>query len=90
MQNPSLLKTDALLGVAHMGRIDANFFKAVALYNSAATAEVMTHPGLPDGLDTDEKRLLDQRKVEFQALCSERTKQYLKDAGIKLVHYGQL
>lgn len=31
-----------------------------------------------------------QQKVELEALCSERTKQYFKDAGIKLVHYGQL
>ncbi len=90
MQNPNLLKTDALLGVAHTGKIDVNFFKAVALYNSAATAEVMTHPGFADGLDLTETRLLHQRKVELDALCSERTKQYFKDAGIELVHYGKL
>ena len=90
IQNRNLLKTDALLGVAHTGKIDANFFKAVSLYNPARTAEVMTHPGLPDGLDPEKTRLIKQRKVELEALCSERTKQYLKDAGIKLVHYGQL
>jgi predicted glycoside hydrolase/deacetylase ChbG (UPF0249 family) len=67
-----------------------NFFKAVALYNSAATAEVMTHPGFADGLDHRQTKLLHQRKGELQALCSERTKQYFKDAGIKLVHYGKL
>jgi hopanoid biosynthesis associated protein HpnK len=90
IQNPTFLKTDALLGVAHTGKINVNFFKAVALYNSAATAEVMTHPGLKDGLDHTKTRLVHQRKAEFEALCSERTKQYLKNAGIKLVHYGQL
>jgi hopanoid biosynthesis associated protein HpnK len=88
LQNSDFLKTDCLLGVAHTGKIDVNFFKAVALYNSAATAEVMTHPGLDDGLKQSQRRM--QRKGEFEALCSERTKQYFKDAGIKLVHYGNL
>jgi len=90
IQNSAFLKTDALLGVAHVGKIDVNFFKAVALYNSAATAEVMTHPGFDDDPEHKQSRLLNQRKGELQALCSERTKQYFKDAGIKLVHYGQL
>jgi predicted glycoside hydrolase/deacetylase ChbG (UPF0249 family) len=89
-QNPALLKTDALLGIAHTGKIDVNFFRAVALYNSAPTAEVMTHPGFADGLDAGKTRLVQQRKVELEALCSEKTKQYFKDAGIRLVHYGQL
>ncbi len=90
MQNPNFLKADALLGIAHSGKIDVNFFRAVTLYNSAQTAEVMTHPGLPNGLDPSQTRLVQRRKVEFDALCSERTKWYFKDAGIKLVHYGQL
>jgi chitin disaccharide deacetylase len=89
IQNSAFLKTDALLGVAHMGKIDVNFFKALALYNSAATAEVMTHPGLDDDME-NRKSGLHQRKGELAALCSERTKQYLKNAGIKLVHYGKL
>jgi hopanoid biosynthesis associated protein HpnK len=90
LQNAYFLKTNALLGVAHTGKIDVNFFKAVALYNSAQIAEVMTHPGFTNGLDPGRTRLLGQRKVELDALCSERTEQYFKDAGIKLVHYGQL
>jgi predicted glycoside hydrolase/deacetylase ChbG (UPF0249 family) len=90
MQNKDFLKNDALFGVAHMGKIDVNFFKAVTLYNSAPTVEVMTHPGFTDSLDADETRLLHQRKVELDTLCSEKTRQHFKDAGIKLVHYGQL
>ncbi len=90
LQNKDFLKNDALLGIAHTGKIDVNFFKAVALYNSVATAEVMTHPGFVDGLDPEKTRLIHQRKVEMDALCSEKTKQYFKDAGIELVHYGQL
>jgi len=92
MQNQDFLKNDAFLGIAHTGKIDVNFFKAVALYNSVRhrRTEVMTHPGFVDGLDADKTRLLHQRKVELDALCSEKTKQFFKDAGIKLVHYGQL
>jgi hopanoid biosynthesis associated protein HpnK len=96
IQNFGFLKTDCLLGVAHMGKIDVNFFKAVALYNPAATAEVMTHPALDDGPEhspADEaagKQNKMQRRGEFEALCSEKTKQYLTDAGVRLVHYGQL
>jgi hopanoid biosynthesis associated protein HpnK len=90
MQEPGLLKTNAFFGIAHTGKIDISFFKAVTLYNSAAIVEVMTHPGYADGLDPDKTRLVDQRKAELDALCSERTKQYFRDAKIELVHYGQL
>ncbi len=90
MQNKDFLKNDAILGIAHTGKIDVNFLKAVALYNLAQTVEVMTHPGFIDGLDPDKTRLLHQRKVELDALCSEKTKQFFKNAEIKLVHYGQL
>ena len=90
MQNADFLKTDALLGIAHLGKINVNFFRAVTLYTPVATAEVMTHPGLDNGTETDETRLLHQRKGELEALCSERTKQYFEDSKIKLVHYGQL
>jgi len=90
IQNPHFLKTDALLGIAHMGRIDANFFKAITLYNSAATSEVMTHPSLAEDGGTGQNKLLHQQKIELEALCSKRTRQYFKDAAIKLVHYGNL
>jgi hopanoid biosynthesis associated protein HpnK len=90
VQKASLFKTQALLGVAHTGKIDTTFFRAVALYNSADIAEVMTHPGFIDGLDRQKTRLIQQRQLELETLCSEKTKQYIKDAGIKLVHYGQL
>jgi len=90
MQNQDFLKNDAVFGIAHTGKIDVSFFKDVALYNSTRTCEVMTHPGFADGLDADKTRLLHQRKVELEALCSEKTKQYFKDAGVKLVHYGKL
>jgi len=86
----SFFKTDALLGVAHTGNINVNFFRAVSLYNTVSTAEVMTHPGYTYDLDATKTRLVKQREVELEALCSEKTKQYLKDASIKLVNYGRL
>jgi predicted glycoside hydrolase/deacetylase ChbG (UPF0249 family) len=89
-QTSAFFKTDALWGVAHTGNINVNFFRAVSLYNTAATAELMTHPGYAYGLDATRTRLVKQREVELEALCSEKTKQYFKEAGIKLVHYGQL
>ena len=88
--NQNLLKTKALLGVAHTGKIDVNFFKAAALYNPVSIAEVMTHPGYIDGLDANKTRLVNQRKGEFDSLCDKRTKQFLEDAKIELINYGQL
>jgi hopanoid biosynthesis associated protein HpnK len=90
LQNSDFLKNDIFLGVAHTGKIDVSFFRTVALYNSAAVAEIMTHPGFVEGMDNVRTRLVRQRKVELDALCSEKTKQYIGDAGIKLVHYGQI
>lgn len=90
LQNSSLLKTKVILGIAHTGKMDVDFFKAVTLYNSAEIVDVMTHPGYTDGLDADKTRLIEQRKLELDALCSDKTKQYFKDAGVKLIHYGQL
>jgi hopanoid biosynthesis associated protein HpnK len=90
IQNRDFLRTEGLFGIAHTGKIDVNFFRAVALYNPTTTAEVMTHPALLDGLDPDKTRLVEQRKVEFEALCSEKTKQFFKDSATELVHYGQL
>ncbi|MHC4456959.1 MAG: carbohydrate deacetylase [Planctomycetota bacterium] len=90
IQNSRFLKTDALLGIAHTGKIDVHFLKAVTLYNPAQTAEVMTHPGFAEGLDNEQTRLMHQREIELDALCNEKTKQYFNDAGIKLVHYGKI
>ena len=90
LQDSRFLKTDALLGIAHKGKLDVSFFKALTLYASAQTAEVMTHPGLADTAGPDETKLQHQQRLELEALCSERTKQYFDDAAIKLLHYGNL
>jgi len=89
-QNHSFFKTDMLLGIAHTGRINTSFFRAVALYNKAPVVEIMTHPGFTDGLEKFKTNLVQQREIELDTLCSVETRQYLINAGIKLVHYGQL
>jgi len=89
-QNSAFFKTDCLLGVNHVGKINTAFMRAVLLYNIASTAEVMTHPGYTYDLDVTRTRLVKQREIELDALCSEKTKQSLNVAGIKLLHYGQL
>ena len=90
LQDKSFFNTEALLGVAHTGKIDFSFLRAAALYNPVNVSEIMTHPGFTEGLDKDRTRLVGERKNELYALCGERTKQSFNDAGIRLVHYGQL
>ena len=89
-QNSAFFKTDALLGVNHVGKINTAFMRAVSLYNITSTAEVMTHPGYTYDLDANKTRLVKQREIEIEALCSEKTKQSFNEAGIKLINYGQL
>ncbi len=90
LQNPQFFKTKATFGIAHTGRIDLYFFNTLASAILPPIVEVMTHPGFLDGLDKFRTRLVEQRKVELDTLCSEDLKKLLKVAGIKLIHYGQL
>jgi predicted glycoside hydrolase/deacetylase ChbG (UPF0249 family) len=99
LQNPKFLKTKATYGIAHTGKIDINFFKALVsdlltpascCCKTAAGTEVMTHPGFTEGLEKFRTRLVEQRRLEFDTLCSKEVGQFLQDAGIKLIHYGQL
>jgi len=90
LQNSDFIRTEAILGIAHTGKIDVNFFRAVTLFSSASVVELMTHPGYAEDLDPATTRLLGQRQVELEALCSDRTGKYLEEAQMELVHYGQL
>ncbi len=90
LQNPQFFKTKATFGIAHTGKIDLYFFNTLASAILPPVAEVMTHPGFLNGLDKIRTRLIEQRKVELTALCSEEVKKLFKVAGIKLIHYGQL
>ncbi len=90
LYDSELFKTGMTYGLTHIGRIDTNFFKAVSLYTTAQIAELMTHPATSDDSADSGKLFKLNRKAEFEALCDERTKKYLHDAGIELIHYGQL
>ena len=87
-QDKSFIKNDSFYGVAHTGKADDDFWLAVCASAKNETAEVMTHPGYTDGLDPQKTRLIEQRLVELESLCSESTKDAVKNAGIELIHYG--
>jgi len=89
-QNPAFFKTQAVLGIAHTGRINVDFLKAAIINSRAETTEIITHPGFIDGLDPTKTRLVQQRKMELDALCDKEIRQYFKDAAVKLIHYGQI
>ncbi|MDD5134716.1 MAG: ChbG/HpnK family deacetylase [Phycisphaerae bacterium] len=82
------IKTDIFFGVTHTGRIDDKFWSELGQTQFAGIAEVMTHPGYPQGLG--KTRLVEQRQVELKWLCAESTKQILAQAGIELIHYGNI
>ena len=89
-QNAKFIRTDSFLGLAHTLKADNDFWQMAAKNMPCGTVEIMTHPAYPEGLDPARARFIDQRKVELDALCSEETKKTLADAGVTLIHYGQL
>jgi len=89
-QNPAFFKTQTVLGIAHTGRIDIDFLKAAIIHNRVETTEIITHPGFINGLDPTKTRLVQQRKMELDALCDKKIKGYFEEAPVKLVHYGQI
>ncbi|MFA6186766.1 MAG: ChbG/HpnK family deacetylase [Phycisphaerae bacterium] len=82
------IKTDIFFGLAHTGRIDDNFWTEVSQTQFAGVAEVMTHPGYPEGLG--KTRLVEQRQTELKWLCAASTKKALADAGIELINYRDI
>ncbi len=89
LYDSELFRTEMTYGLTHIGRIDTNFFKAVSLYTTTQTAELMTHPATSDDLADSGKLFKMNRKAELEALCDDRTKKYLHEGGIELIHYGQ-
>jgi predicted glycoside hydrolase/deacetylase ChbG (UPF0249 family) len=84
------IKNRTFLGVAHTGNIDKDFWQAVGKVQFRGPVEVMTHVGYPDGLDPSKTRLIEERQVELEALCSDQTKKILADAEMELTHYGKI
>ncbi len=89
-QNDTFIKNDVFLGTAHTGKIDVDFWRQVARTGFRGVVEVMTHPGFAEGLDPRRTRLIEQRRIELEALCSEEVRKSLADANIELTHYGKL
>ncbi|MBM4103652.1 MAG: ChbG/HpnK family deacetylase [Planctomycetes bacterium] len=89
-QNAAYFKTSDFIGIAHTGRISVAFLEAFSRYHSSSATEIMTHPGFREGLERVQTRLVEQREYELNALCSEQSKSSFRQAGIQLVHYGQL
>lgn len=83
-------KTQVTFGLTHVGRIDTNYIKALTLYTSTETAELMTHPAVENNAADAGKPLKMNHRTEFEALCDERTKKYIRDADIELINYSQL
>jgi len=90
LRRHNLFKNDFLLGIAHTGKINTEFWTVLAKRPFDATIELMMHPGFTDGLDPSKTRLIDQRKVELDALCSPGVKAMITAADIELIHYGKL
>lgn len=82
------IKTDIFFGLAHTGRINDNFWAELSQTQFAGIAEVMTHPGYPEGLG--KTRLVEQRQAELNWLCAASTKKALADAGIELINYKNI
>jgi hopanoid biosynthesis associated protein HpnK len=82
------IKNDIFFGIAHTGRINNAFWAEIGRTQFMGVAEVMTHPGYPEGLSNT--RLVEQREIELKCLCDPATKRILAGAGIELVHYGNI
>ncbi|MBI5726135.1 MAG: ChbG/HpnK family deacetylase [Planctomycetes bacterium] len=80
----------ACWGVAHTGLISQAWLIRAARSIRPGLTEIMTHPGLPEGLDESATRLRQSRLEELAALCSPAIKQEFSRNGIELVNYGRL
>lgn len=87
---PDLIATNGTWGVAHTGSIDAAWLKWVAQVVPAGVTEIMTHPGLADGLEEGASRLREARERELAALCDPAVREAFRQHGVERVHYGQI
>jgi predicted glycoside hydrolase/deacetylase ChbG (UPF0249 family) len=70
--------------------VTAEWLIRVAGLVGTGVTEIMTHPGLADGLDAGASRLRESRARELAALCEPAVREAFQKNGIRLVHYGQL
>lgn len=82
--------TEGTWGVEHTGGIDAAWLIQAAGCLPQGVTEIMTHPGLPDAVETATSRLGASRPRELASLCDPAVKAAFKANGVGLVHYGQI
>jgi len=87
---PELAQAGGTMGISRGGCIDADWLIRSARSVRPGVTEFITHPGLPDGLDPADTRLIESRRAEMEALCDPRVREAFERMGIRLVHYGQL
>jgi predicted glycoside hydrolase/deacetylase ChbG (UPF0249 family) len=87
---PRLQPTLGTLGVAHTGAIDAAALLAVIAALPEGLSELMVHPGLPEGLQAGQTRLLASREAELRALCDADVRAAISRHRVVLTHYGKL
>jgi predicted glycoside hydrolase/deacetylase ChbG (UPF0249 family) len=87
---PELHCTQAAWGVAHTGRINARWLILAAERVAPGVTEIMTHPGLADGLSAGATRLIESRQAELTALCEPDVRRAFAGPDVELVHYGNL
>lgn len=85
-----VIGTNGTWGVAQTGAVTAEWLIRVAQRIGPGVTEIMTHPGLADGLDASASRLCEQREQELAALCDPAVREAFQRNGIQQVHYGQL
>jgi predicted glycoside hydrolase/deacetylase ChbG (UPF0249 family) len=84
------LVTNGTWGVEHTGCIGREFLLCAAGSLSGGVTEIMTHPGLPEGVDASTTRLLASRQEELRALCEPEVRAEFERNGVKRIHYGHL
>jgi len=89
-KSSEVLATNGTWGVAHTGLIDRNFLVCAAGLVPPGLIEIMTHPGLPDGLEASQTRLIASRRAELEALCDPRVAEAFENNGVQRIHYGQV
>jgi len=87
---PKLQPTLGTLGVAHTGWITAPLLLAMIATLPEGLTELMVHPGLPDGLQPAQTRLLASREAELRALCDQDVRAAIDRRQVVLTHYGKL
>jgi predicted glycoside hydrolase/deacetylase ChbG (UPF0249 family) len=77
-------------GIAHTGHIDSDWLIRAAGRVGPGVIEIMTHPGLEEGLDPRLTRLVESRSRELEALCDPAVAEAFRGNSVRLINYGEL